>query len=190
MSQQTWAEMLVDDGGAAGASFSSFTTAKTVLPAGALYAFAPGFFKIGKKLRVKVQGSLSNIVTTPGTITFQIMLGSVVVWTSGAIQLNATAHTLLPFELEVLLTARAFGATAAGNLIGIGRLNGVMFTRTAAQVDQVNIGDSLLVPITAPTAGTGFDSTAVQTLDFWAGFSISNAANTIRVEQYAVESLN
>ena len=67
---------------------------------------------------------------------------------------------------------------------------GVMFTRTAGQTDNANIGSGLLVPITAPAVGRGFDSTVSNVLDFFAGFSISNAANTVKIEQYEVESVN
>jgi hypothetical protein len=48
----------------------------------------------------------------------------------------------------------------------------------------------MTVPVTAPALGTAFDSTISQILDFWVGFSISNAGNGIRIDQYDVEILN
>ena len=93
-------------------------------------------------------------------------------------------------SLVTTLRCVSIGASTSATLLGQAHLHGVMFTRTAAQVDQVNIGDSMMVPITAPAAGTGFDSTAAGTLDFFAGFSISNAANTIQIYNYLVEALN
>ena len=119
-----------------------------------------------------------------------VNLGAVTAFTTGAIQLNATAHTTLPFQLVVLLTCRAVGITTAANCLGIGVLTGRMFTYTAAQVDQVNIGVNMIVPIAAPAVGSGFDSSAAQTLDFFNAFSISNAANGIQVQNYIVEALN
>jgi len=175
---------------AAGTAFNTFTTAKTVLPAGCLVTLEPNFWYVGRKAIVNVRGGLSNIVTTPGTITFQVMIGSIVVWTSGAVQLNATAHTLLPFWLRVDLTCRAVGATTTANLMGMGSLSGIMFTLTAAQVDAVNVPGMFPVPATAPAVGTGFDSTAAGTLDFWAGFSISNIGNSIQIQDYYVEFPN
>jgi len=189
MSLQTWQETLVAQS-VAGTLFNTYTTAKTVIPATSLYTFAPNYFSEGKVLRVTVSGGISNIVTTPGTITFQVMLGTIVVWTSGAIQLNATAHTTLPFVLEVLLTCRAIGATTTANFMGQGLVAGIMFTLTASQVDAVNTSGSFLLPVTAPAVGTGFDSTIANILDFWTGFSISNAGNGIQVQQYVVEALN
>lgn len=189
MSLQTWQETLVT-ANAAGTLFNTYTTAKTVLPTGCLVTLPANWWYVGRSIRVTVQGGISNIVTTPGTITLQVNLGAVAAFSTGAIQLNATAHTTLPFEFSAILTCRAVGATTTANLMGIGKLSGIMFTRTAAQVDQVNIGDSLMVPITAPAVGTGFDSTAAQTLDFFAGFSISNAGNGIQIQNYLVEALN
>lgn len=189
MSKQTWQETLVAQS-VAGSTFASYTTAKTVIPATSLYTFPPNFFEEGKILRVTAMGGLSNVVTTPGTITFQIMLGSIVVWTSGAVQLNATAHTTLPFVLDALLTCRAIGVTTSANFMGMGYVNGIMFTKTAAQVDAANTPGEFPVPATAPAVGTGFDSTIANILDFWVGFSISDAANLVQVQQYVVEALN
>ena len=189
MSLQTWEEVISVQV-AAGTSFGSFTTAKTVINPQALTVLPAGFFTIGKKVRIKVNGGIGTLVTTPGTITFQVMIGSVIAFTTGAIQLNATAHTNLPFRLDIDLVCRAVGSGTSANLMGQALATGVMFTRTAGQTDNANIGSGLLVPITAPAVGTGFDSTIANILDFYAGFSISNAANTVKIEQYEVESVN
>lgn len=192
MSLQTWQEALVTQI-AAGTLLNTYTTAKSVINPQALVVLPAGYWTIGKTLRIKVWGGISNIVTTPGTITFQVQLGptaNIVAFTSGAIQLNATAHTTLPFELEIMLTCRSVGSVTAATLMGIGRLNGIMFTLTAAQVDGINSSATMLVPAAAPAVGTGFDSTVTNILDFWAGFSISNAGNGIQVQNYVVEALN
>jgi hypothetical protein len=189
MSAQTFQETLINQS-VAGTLFNTYTTAKTVIPATSLHTFPPNTLRIGKSFRITVAGGLSNIVTTPGTVTMQIMLGAIVVFTTGAIQLNATAHTLLPFWLDVLLTLRAEGASTSANFMGMGRLQGIQPTLTAAQVDDVNTPGIFSAPATAPAVGTGFDSTIANILDFWTGFSISNAGNGIQVAQYVVESLN
>jgi len=74
-------------------------------------------------------------------------------------------------------------------MMGMGEVAGVMFTATAGQTDGANTQTILQVPATAPAVGAGFDSTTDQILDFFAGFSISNAANNITVQQYIVKSL-
>lgn len=189
MSLQTWQETLVA-AQVAGTSFGTYTTAKTVLPTSCLVTLPANWWYIGRTIRVTVQGGMGTLVTTPGTCTMSVNLGAVTAFTTGAVQLNATAHTNIPFALVVMLTCRAVGSGTAANCMGIGHLRGRMFTFTAAQVDQVNIGDSMMVPTTAPAVGSGFDSTAAQTLDFFNAFSISSASNTIQIQNYIVEALN
>lgn len=188
MARQTWVAAEVTQS-VAGTNFASFTTAKTVIPATALRTIRENSLKIGDVLEIDVWGSISNIATTPGTITFQVKIGSAIAFTTGAIQLNATAHTNLPFHLKILLTVRAIGSGTAANMMGMGEIAGVMFTATAGQVDGVNSQTILQVPATAPAVGAGFDSTIDQILDLWAGFSISDAGNNISIAQYIVKSL-
>lgn len=189
MSLQTWQETLVTQE-AAGTLFTTYTTSKTVINPQALYTFPAGFWKIGRAVRLFVAGGISNIATTPGTLTFEVKIGSVIAFTTGAIQLNASAHTTLPFWLDLLLTCRSVGASAGGTLMGQGQITGLMVTRTAGQTDDAQGHQTVLVPQTAPAVGTGFDTTTAQILDLWAGFSISNIGNAIQIQQYKVVSLN
>jgi hypothetical protein len=180
----------------AGSNFASFTTAKTVLPTNALCVLPPGYWTIGRCLEVDVWGLLANIVTTPGTVTFQIMLGSIVVFTSGAIQMDATSHTANPFWFHALLVCRTVGSGTSAAFMGQSWVMGAQFTKTATTVDVdrgVNVGftagaettdAAILGPETTPTVGTGFDSTASSTLDFWVGFSISQPTNNVTVQGY------
>src|SRR5262249_1197037 len=110
--------------------------------------------------------------------------------TTGNIQLNATAHTLLPWWLDILLTVRALGSGTNANFMGMGRIQGVMFTLTAGQTDDANTPGIFSAPATSPAVGAGFDSTVCNVLDFWWGFSISSASNRVKTELYLVEALN
>ena len=176
---------------AAGTLFNTYTTAKTVINPEALATLPPGFFdRVGQTLDIDVWGAISNIVTTPGTVTFQCMLGTIVVFTTGAIQLNATAHTTLPFHLHARLTLNAVGSGTSATFRGQAVIEGVMVTLTAGQTDGANTQSTINVPATAPAVGTGFDSTIQTILDFWAGFSISNAGNGVQIHQYRVSSDN
>lgn len=176
---------------AAGSSFATYTTAKTVLPAESLVTLPKWFYVPGRRLEIQVGMSISNIVTTPGLMNFAMKMGTaaapISVFSSGNIQLNATAHTLLPAWLDIALTCRANADGAAGaTLLGMGRICGVMFTLTAAQTDAANCPGEFPLPATAPAVGTGFDNSIENILDFWVGFTISDAANLVRVESYRV----
>jgi hypothetical protein len=189
MSQQTFSQ-LQSFQRAAGVLQNTYTTAKSVINTQALWTAPSGYWYPGKIVKVEVGMAISNIVTTPGTVTFQVMMGTIVAWTSGAVQLNATAHTLLPAFLSVLLRCDSEGSGTAAKLLGMGTLNGIMFTNTAGQTDAANTTGQFPVPATAPAVGTGFDSTIANIFDFWVGFSISNAGNGVQVYSYAVTDFN
>lgn len=189
MSKQTWQETLAVQR-AAGTLYDTYTTAKTVINPDALWTMPANYLDVGRRLRVTVQGALSNLVTTPGLVVFQVKIASVIAFTTGNIQLNATAHVLLPFWLEIDLTCRTVGSSTSATTIGLGRATGIQLTNTAAQVDDPQDMPTILGPATAPAVGTGFDSTIANIVDFWAGFTISNAANGVRIDQYLLESLN
>jgi hypothetical protein len=188
MSLQTWQETLIS-AQASGSLFATFTTAKTVLPANCLVTFPPNYFYVGRMLRITVAGAISNIATTPGTIVMQHMLGAVIAFTTGTMQLSTTVHTTLPFWYQSLLTCQIVGATTVAKLIG----QAVIFSQTikaTAVADGTETHDLLMGPNTAPAVGTGWDSTASQTLDFFVGFSSSQGGNGVQIHQYLVESLN
>lgn len=178
----------------AGPAKASWTSAVTALNPTEIVAFPANYFKrLGQMLRITVKGALGNLVTTPGLVSYEVRLGPTsnnLIFTTSTIQLNATAHTLLPFNVDILMTLRATGITTSANFAGQGVVTGVQYTKTAAQVDQVNNGHSITAPATAPAVGAGFDSTIANLLDFYVGMSISDAANTTTVHQYLVESLN
>lgn len=171
---------------AAGTLFNTYTTAKTVINPQALYVIPAGELYIGKSIHITVLGALSNIVTTPGTVEFQVKIGSVIAFTTGQVQLNATAHTTLPFWLDIDLTVRSVGNGTSATLMGQAQITSKTITATAAQTDSAQDMPTLMAPATAPAVGTGFDSTTAQILDLWTGFSINNAGNGVQVQQYKV----
>src|SRR5258706_14263556 len=134
MSRQSYNETLITQPDA-GTLFATYTTAKTVINTDALYTLPPNLFIIGRKLRVLVRGAISNIVTTPGLMNFQVVIGGVAAFDTGNVQLNATAHTTLPFWLDIDMTCRAIGSGTAANLMGLGIVTGRMFTTTAGNTD-------------------------------------------------------
>jgi len=189
MSLQSWREIITNQR-AAGTLFTNYTTAKTVINPDALVTIPTNYFYPGRSIRVCAMGGISNIVTTPGLMNFQIKLGSVAVYDTGNIQLNATAHTTLPFWFEANLTCRATGNGTSANFMGLATVTGIMFTLTAGQTDSAQGMQTIAAPTTAPAVGTGFDSTVANTLDFFVGFTIANAGNGVQIQQYEVSSDN
>jgi hypothetical protein len=166
---------------AAGTLINTFTTAQTVLNATELLTLPANFLFVGRKFRVTLRGGLSNVVTAAPTFTFQIMMGAVVAWTSGAITTNATANTLLPFTLVVDLRVDSIGPGTTAKFLGIGKWDCAAMASGSTSIN---------VPVTAPAVGTGFDSTVANILNFFVACSASNAANGVQVYDYCVELLN
>lgn len=170
-----------------GTAFASYTTAKSVINAGAVVTLPPNFLYAGHYIRVTALMGISNVVTAQCQFTFQVMVGSVIAWTSGAISASTTAHVNLPAKLVVDLRVDSVGAGTAAKMLGVGVLSGIMFTSGA--VADGNYGSSIMVPATAPAVGTGYDSTVSNALDFWVGIQTSNAGNGVQVFNYYVEDL-
>lgn len=175
----------------AGTPQSAYTTAKSVINAECIPDLPKNFWRPGRRARIEGHGAISNIVTTPGTMQFLLKLGTtaapVTAFDSGNVQLNATAHTTLPFWFELMLRSDKdnFGDGTLAKLFGQLKLIGIMFTATAGQTDSPQGMQTILAPATAPVLGAGFNASIVTQPDFWAGFSINNAANLIRIDDYS-----
>jgi hypothetical protein len=171
----------------------SFTTAITLLPNQARSVVSGADWYEGRALLLRAAGEVSNVVTSQPTFTFEFRLGptsNIVAWSSGAILTSTTAHTTVPWWLEVLLTCQIVGAGTAAQLMGQGRVDSRAFIDAGATADITTLGHpSLLVPETTPALGTGFDSTVDNVADLFAACSVSNAANAIRLHQYTLEDL-
>jgi hypothetical protein len=193
MPSQTWVQTLYATE-VAGPTVTGVNTATSILPpASPIWTFPASFFQyIGQQIVIRGAGQLSNIVTTPGTITLDVRLGAIapggtVVWTSGAMNMGGTAHTNLPFYYEIMLTLRAIGKAA--NFMGQGRITGQPFNTVAGAADPAGSIPTLMMPATAPAVGTNFDSTVSQLFDHAVTFSLANA-NAITLQQLKVLSTN
>jgi len=169
----------------AGTLFNTYTTAKRVINDEDALPLPGNYFQTGARLRIRVKGALSNVVTTPGTFAFQVMMGTsnIIAWTSGNLTFNATARTLLPFSLDLDLRVDSIGTGTAAKFIGQAEFGGIHLT---------NADQKIQVPTTAPAVGTGWDSvaTAGNVLDFFVAFSNSQAGNGVQLYAYDVEQLS
>lgn len=186
MSRQTW-EQAVMTAEADGTALSNSTTPTSLLPTGARWLMPANFLDIGMVVRARALLRLSNIVTTPGTLTLDLRLGGTVVFSGGAMQLSTTAHTNVPLRWEADLTVRAIGSAA--NLMGQGVALAQAISATAV-ADSTTSHNMLMTPNTAPVVGANFDSTASQQWDLFGTFSIANAGNAVTLHQFALEVLN
>jgi hypothetical protein len=176
-----------------GTALTNSTTPTSILPPAARLVLPTNFFFIGKRLRIEARGRISTVVTTPGTLTLDVRLGSIatpiVVFNGGAMNLNTTAQTNASWELEATLTCRAIGNGTVANLMGVGSFaSRALIGSPAVAAGSPGIA---ILPDTAPAVGTGFNSADVtNVVDLFATWSIANASNSIQVHDYAVTDLN
>lgn len=138
------------------------------------------YWSIAKKWKLKAQGRISCAVTTPGTARFDIRMGpagSIVVFDTGALNLNIVAKTTVPWELEVELICRALGAGTVTQLFGIGK-----FTSEAVVGAPANTAGGngvLMCPVGAPALGAGFDNTAQNIFDMFFTQTVATGSMTM-----------
>ena len=169
-----------------GSALTNSTTATSLLSGQAKWAMPSGFFKrVGDQLLVKAAGRISTVVTTPGTLTLDLRIGSVVVANGGAMTLSTTAKTNVAWHLEWLLTARTVGNSTSATLMH----QGVFWSEAAGATTVAGEMKAIGLPQSAPAVGTGFDSTAAAYLDLFGTWSVANASNSITCHQFAPISL-
>lgn len=190
MSRQLWFEPFVSAAGD-GTALTNSTTATSLLPAANKFTLPSAFFQYadGTTLRFRATGRISTVVTTPGTLTLDIRFGSVVVFNGGAMTLNTTAQTNVNWVFEADLVIRAVGASTSANVIGQGFFMSHAVIGSPAPTAG-GCGTHLLPYNAAPAVGTGFDSTASQTIDFFGTWSVANASNSITLHTASIASIN
>lgn len=172
-------------------ALTASTTPTSILPAAARYTLPPNFFAApGKQLLLCAMGRVSNIVTTPGTLTLDVRMGptsNIVVFNGGAMALNIVAKTNVTWFLEILLTCRAIGNSTNANLMGYGQW--CSESVIGSPLPSAGGSGQLNLPASAPAVGTGFDSTVAMVVDVFGTWSLNNA-NSIQTHQYSLISLN
>lgn len=181
MSDFTIVQTLVANAGS-GAAVTNTASATTLLPGMAKFVLPSNFFsKVGTMLRLHAAGQISTAASAPGTLTLAVLFGTTTVFSGGASPTLAVSATNLTWDLDMLLNCTAIGSGATATILGTGKF-------TSAAVSAVT--PSILLPLGSPAAGAGFDSTAAQTIDLQATWSVASASNSMQLFSYVLESLN
>ena len=180
--QQQWSQNLIS-AAVDGAALSNTTTPTSLLHAGSKLTLPPNFLYFTRQqLRVRAAGRISTVVTSPGTLTLDVRLGSVVVFNGGAMTLSTTAKTNVTWTLDAVLTLRSVGGGTAATLFGTGEWK----SEAAGATTVAGEAKCILLPQSAPAVGTGFDETAAQTVDLFGTWSAASASNSITCHQFEV----
>jgi hypothetical protein len=158
------------------------TAATTLLHGSGVATIPAGALQIGSQLKITLRGRMNTVVTTPGTTTFDVRFGGVVISALGAIPLNIVAQTNAAWELEILVTIRALGTGTTANALVTAKFVSRAIVGSAAAAAGGN--GTIVLPDTAPAVGTGFDSTLAQTVNV---FVTNTVAGSITCHQSVIE---
>lgn len=182
MSNQTFEE-LVKVGVADATQISNTVTETIMVPDTAI---AAGFWYVGRSIKVTLLGSMSNVVTTPGTLTIRARYGGVagtLLVASAALALNTAAQTNSQIWMEFFLTCRAIGWSAtSGSLYTSGKVGLGNSRSTQGLVDSIPASGNAVV--------SSLDLTSAGTLSFSAQFSVATNPTNLTITQAYLESMN
>lgn len=189
---QGFGNLLAGSIGTPGAALASSTTQTSILHSTMKWSMPSRFFRQfsagqGAQLRWDLAGVMGTLVTAPGTLTLVAKVGAVAVFTSQAIPLNIVAKTAVPWRVCLDLEVSTEGAAAV--LSGDGWFSSEAYINTAVLATGPAPG---LTPMPAAgyTAGTAFDEATAADWDFFATWSVNNAANTIQCKRSKLFLLN
>ncbi len=170
-----------------GTALTNSTTPTSLLPAGRKITLPSYFFdRVGKELLVRAAGRISTVVTSPGTLTFELKFGSISVASSGALSLNTTAQTNVNWVLDWSLNLRSIGGGTSATLFHQGQFQSHAVIGSPAPTAG-GAGCHMLPYNAAPAVGSGFDSTAAQTVDLYATWSTASPSNSIQLHQFSLD---
>lgn len=154
--------------------------AASMLNAGAKVACQNGYWQLPKAWRIRACGSISSVITTPGTARFDLRMGSTVVWDSLAILLDTVAaHTNVGWALDVMLRISTIGAGTAATLDGQGTWTCEDILGVPATAPK-GVLSAILPWNAAPAVGSGFDSTIANTVDMFFTQTVATGSFTCR----------
>lgn len=181
MSNNSWNQTLVT-AQAVGAALTNTVTPTSLLPTAARFNFPSNFLAIGQKWRFRASGKISTAASAPGTITLDVRLGaSTVIFNGGASPTLAVSAANLTWIYEADLTCISIGGGTSATMLGTGELKSAALSATVPV---------MLLPVSSPVVGTGFDSTASNFIDLFATWSVASASNSIQLQQYELVLAN
>jgi hypothetical protein len=185
---QTWQESLT----IAATDGPTLTAASraSCIPVANRIVLPNNYFYIGRRVRFRLSGRISCVVTTPGTARLDICMGSAgttIVFDSLAINLNVVAKTTVPWMAEIPLVCRAVGTGTSTTFFPDGA-NLQSEAIVGAPLPSAGGNGSVLIPVGTPAVGAGMDNSAASILDVF--FTQTVATGSFTVHCYQVEAFN
>lgn len=162
---------LAASAGEAGPTLTGTSEASIIAPVTRdVYQGSPYFNGLGECLWLFLNGIISTVGASPGTLTLNVKFGSIKVWTQVTPTLN-TSLSNKSWKFALALSQYAVGGSSAmrgiADIISDGLISGKQ---------------AILLPDTAPANGNAFDAAAPGLIDVTAQFSATG--NSLTVQQY------
>lgn len=149
------------------------------------YYMAPG-----RTLEIEASGVMSNVVTTPGTLTFRVRWGGVggtLLCATAALALDTTARTNSAWHLHAVVVCRTDGSS--GTFLSQGIVHNNTLSSTAANLLPALMG-SAGNPLASANAAVTVDTTAAKLLSVTAQFSVSTNPTNLTCQQRIIKAIN
>lgn len=155
------------------------TTSETIICPDFSFAASDSRVYPGAMFNIKCWFDVSNVVTTPGTLTLRVRWGGVagtVLATTGAITLSSTARATYSGSLDCDLIWRTIGSAATCFAMGEVHLNDVPVAADSApqSVYTMTAGGA-----NVPAVVTALDTTTAKALSVTAQFSVATATTQL-----------
>ena len=152
-----------------------------------LYKLPQNSLRVGDVFWLRALGRLSVVVTTPGTARFDVSagVGGTAFMDTLAIPLNIVAKTNVPWDLDMMGTVRAIGNAA--NIFWQGRWLSEAALNVAVPSTGPGPGGNVLPYNTAPVAGSNFDHSVDQIIDF--NFTQTVATGSVTLHQFMLAKM-
>ncbi len=145
-----------------------------------------GLIQPGTMFDIEACGIISCAVTSPGTGTWDFRIGGTIVWSSGALTLNAAGKTNVPWWLKLKLATRQIGATNQANLWAQGLV--ISEALIGGAVPSVGGNTILNAPVTGLAVSSGFDSTISNLMDMYYTPSLSTGSLTCEIADITLKN--
>jgi hypothetical protein len=151
----------------------------------------PAYYMVpGRTLRILAYGVMSNVVTTPGTLTMRVRWGGVagtVLLASAAQNLDTTARTNSAWMMEAWVACRTAGAS--GTFMSGGIFMGNVLSSTASNLLPALLG-SAGNPLASANAAVTVDTTTAKLLSVTAQFSVSTNPTNLTCQMRVIKVIN
>jgi hypothetical protein len=161
-----------------GAQILNTTTEMIIAPD---FTFAAGDSRLyqGAAFNIRCWFEVSNVVTTPGTLTLRIRWGGVagtVLASTGGVALSATARTSYSGSLDADLVFRSIGSAGSAFCMGRAFLNDVPVAADSLPQGIYTLGSG---GANVPAVVGSLDTTTAKALSVTAQFSVATATTQL-----------